>query len=232
MCCCCCCGRSGDVPSPGGAPSGEPPGGVEPTPLCTRYEVAFTRLDVSRSDDGFGAGELEVTIFYSVNGQVERQDFVTAALQEQVYQLNFRFLANVPTRNSVISVSVQAREEDNNHYTGINDRWEESQNWGVGEHTRTLGGANEPLLATVTYVITCVDSVVVAVSQSALVAYAQAAASRRQLEAQPSKRLLTWSLNKLLRGGWEILHVSNGDYILRGFGPFAASIEEQYGEKR
>jgi hypothetical protein len=224
---CCCRGGNGDG---GGRPpgGGTPPGGG-PAPLCTTYEVVFTTINTTKSDDGFASGELEVQLAFTVNAQTQIQQFFNTALQLGTTQLSLQpFIVNIPTSTSVISVSIQAEEQDGNQYTGHQRTFAEADNWGMGAHTGNLGGPNEALIAAVDYNIACAKASFMVMSRSTLIAYATDAASRRKITAPSSDLLLSWSIGRLARNHWEITQVMGDDFLLRGYGTFARRVAERF----
>ena len=209
-------------------PGGEPPG---TTPFCTVYEVVFTTINTTKSDDGFASGELEVQLTFTVNSQTQIKQFFNTALQVGTTQLNLQpFIVNVPTSASVISVSVQAEEQDGNQYTGHQTTYAEANNWGIGAHTGNLGGPNEALIAAVSYNIACAKTSFIAMSRSTLMAYAAETARRRRIEPPSTQVLLGWSLSRLARNHWEVAQVMGDEFLLKGYGTFARRLADRFGK--
>jgi len=226
-CCNCCCSQTGDQRPP--PPAGD---GKDTPPFCSLYEVVFTTINVTKSDDGFASGELEVRLTFTVSSQTQFQDFISTALQLGTTTLNLNpFVVSVPTNSSVISVSVQAEEEDGNVYSGHQAVYGSGINWGIGPHAGNLGGINEALQAQVNYSIACARTRFTAISQSALMAYAADVARKRKIESPSPSTLLTWALNRLALNGWEITHSVGDTLLFKGHGSFAARIAERYGQK-
>ena len=149
MICCCpsCSPQPPTAPEPERPPAtddGSP--GPAPAPFCAAYTVTFTTLEVSRSDDGFASGELEVEISYTVNGQTERDNYFNSALQVQTYQLSHVFTVPILTRQSVISVHVRAVEQDTNTYNPHIATYGESANWGGRIAQRYSRGCSRAIL--------------------------------------------------------------------------------------
>jgi len=190
----------------------------------------FTTINTTKSDDGFASGELEVQLTFTINSQTQIQQFFNTALQLGTTQLNLQpFVVNVPTSTSVISVSVQAEEQDGNQYTGHQTTYGEDDNWGTGAHTGNLGGPNEALIAAVNYNIACAKARFMTMSRSTLMAYAAETARRRKIEPPPADLMLGWSIGRLARNHWEVVQVMGEEFLLKGYGTFAPRLLEHFG---
>jgi hypothetical protein len=193
------------------------------------YEVVFTTINITQSDDGALSGELEAQLTFTVNSQTQILQFFDTALQEGTTQLNLQpFIVNVPTQSSVISVSVQAEERDGNRYTGHQRSYAQADNWGIGAHPGNLGGPNEALIAVVNYNIACAKTSFIPMSRATLVAYATDAMRRRKIELPSTDLMLGWSLSRLARNHWEVMHVTGDEFLLKGYGTFARRVASRF----
>jgi hypothetical protein len=191
----------------------------------------FTTINTTQSDDGGLSGELEAQLTFTVNSQTQQLQFFDTALQEGTTQLNLQpFIVNVPSRPSIISVSIQAEEQDGNQYTGHQGTYAEADNWGIGAHTGNLGGPNEALIAAVNYNIACAKISFLPVSRATLLAYAAEAMRRRKVALPRTDLMLGWSLGRLARNHWEVVHVVGDEFLLKGYGTFARRIAARYSQ--
>lgn len=172
---------------------------------------------VQQSNDGFGAGELEEIFTFVVNGQTQQVYFKDPALQVGTHQLNVSFLVNVPTPSSSISVQVSAQEEDGSFHDTFTHQFDQAQNWGEGGHQ---GALIEPdtLSCTVYYSVSCAQPKVAVLSEKALIGYAQARAATRKKISPSPQQLLSWSLTKLSRRGWDLIQVTGDTFVFKGYG--------------
>lgn len=221
--CCCCCQPTPTPP--------EPPPGDDPTqpPRCTRFQVTFTSIEVSAIDDGFLGGSLETTWTFVVNGQVQILEI--DPLDVGVRTLGITFFVDVPTDSSSIVVGVSGVEDDlvfDDDLPGFTHVWGLAQNFGQGAQFGSASDSN--ITYRMNYLITCARQVTVSISREVLMAYAQERARTRK-NAQPSSTstLLSWSLDRVRRAGWELVQATDQQYVFKGYGKFPVLIERKFG---
>jgi hypothetical protein len=220
--CCCCCG--------GYRPPEEPPDGP-PTERCTRYRVTFQSIDVSTIDDGFLGGDLETTWTFVVNGQV--QTFVEEDLDTGVTPIGLTFFADVPTDTSVIDITVSGVEDDeffDDPLPGFTRTFTQADNWGLGAQSGS--GSDSNITYQMNYDIGCAQRTIASASRQALIAYGRERARTRREAEDPSNDviLLSWSIDRLKRGGWELVGPPGAElYTFEGYGaPFPLLVERRF----
>jgi len=224
-CCCCCC-------APKQPPPDRPPnGGGEPSPTrCDRFRVAIVSMNVTATDDGFLGGNLEATFTFVVNGQA--RTWVNRDLDTGVHNIGITYFVDVPTDTSTITIEVSGVEDDpvfDDTLAGFAHVWGQAQNWGAGAQSGSASDSN--ITYTLNYEITCARRITVAVSRATLMAYAE---ERRKTRNQANKAstdstLLSWSLDRFRREGWEVVQTTRDQFVLKGFGTLPVLVEQKFG---
>jgi hypothetical protein len=222
MCNCCCCPSTEQPPPDDGDP---------PSSRCDLYQLTIVSMNVSEIDDGFLGGDLEATFTFTVNG--ESRVFENEDLGVGIHSIGITFLVPVPAESSTITLNVSGVEDDeifDDTLAGFTQVWGQAQNWGVGAQSGSASDSN--ITYTLSYTITCARQRVAAVvSRAALLAYGQAKAKRREARDVSETTLIGWSIDRLRRGGFELVQASDREYHFRGVGNFANLVEKQFGER-
>lgn len=222
---CCCCCPTQPPPPPGG--------GGDPTqpPRCTRYQVTINSFSVTAIDDGFLGGDLETTWTFVVNGQV--QTFIDNDMDVGITPVGITFFVDVPADTSTIVLQVTGVEDDtvfDDDLPGFTHVWGQAQNWGVGFQAGAASDSN--ITYSLNYQITCASQSAVSLSRSALLAYAaDKAKKRKKARKVTAATLASWGLERLRRGGWDLVQATDHAYLLKGYGTLPRLIEDKYGER-
>lgn len=224
MCqCCCSCPSTTTEPQP-------PDGGGVPTPTrCDLYQLTIVSINVSATDDGFLGGDLEATFTFTVNG--ESRTYVNEDLDVGTHSIGINFLVPVPADSSTITLSVSGEEEDtffNDTLAGFTQVWGQAQNWGIGAQAGSASDSN--ISYTLNYTITCARQTTASVSRAALLQYGQNKAKRRKATDLSETMLVGWSVDRLRRGGWELVQVTEHEHVFKGVGPLAGMVERKFGK--
>ncbi len=226
-CCCCCCPPK-EPPSNGGSNGGGEPSSTR----CDRYRVSIVSMNVTAIDDGFLGGDLEATFTFVVNGQA--RTWVNEDLDRGVHNIGITFFVDVPTDTSTITLEVSGVEDDpvsDDQLAGFTHVWGQAQNWGAGAQSGSASDSN--ITYSLNYEITCARETAVAVSRATLMAYAEERVkTRNQAKAASASTLLSWSLDRFRREGWEVIQATEDQFVLKGFGTFPLIVEQKYGEKK
>lgn len=224
--CCCCCSapKEPDVP---------PNGGGEPSPTrCDRYRVTIVSMNVTAIDDGFLGGDLEATFTFVVNGQVKT--WINEDLDTGVHSIGITFFVDVPTDTSTITLEVSGVEDDpvfDDILAGFTRVWGQAQNWGAGAQSGSASDSN--ITYTLNYEITCARRTTVSVSRATLMAYAEERSkTRNKTKDSTASTLLSWSLDRFRREGWEVVRATGDQFVLKGVGTFPVLVEQKFGSEK
>ncbi len=223
MCNCCCCPTTTQ-------PQPEPPGG-DPTqpPRCERFQVTFISIEVSSIDDGFLGGSLETTWTFVVNGQVQVREI--DPLDTGVTPLGINFFVDVPTDSSAIALEVSGVEDDpifDDDLPGFTHVWGLAQNFGQGAQVGSASDSN--ITYRMNYSITCAQQATVSIARETLLSYAQDRAKTRKGAGAPTPgTLLSWSLDRLRRGHWDLVQATDREFVFKGYGNLPRLLEGKYG---
>jgi hypothetical protein len=191
--------------------------------------VTFTSIEVSDISDGFLGGSLETTWTFVVNGQV--QILTINPLDVGVRTLGITFFADVPTDSSAIVIQVSGTEDDlifDDDLPGFTHVWGLAQSFGQGSQSGP--GSNSSITYRMNYTITCAEQVTVAIARETLLAYAQDKAKTRKGIKEPTPAaLLSWSLDRLRRGNWELAQATDREFVFKGYGTLPRLLEQKYG---
>lgn len=196
------------------------------------YQVTILSISVSATDDGWLGGDLEATFAFVVNGQV--QFYGNRDLDTGVHTIGLAFLADVPSEQSQIIVTVSGVEDDpvwDDTLPGFTRVWGQSENWGVGFQTGSASDSN--ITYTLNYQINeVVEEMPLIISEQVLVDYAlERAKTRKNAQVPSTKTLISWSLDRLRRAGWRFVQEADKQYIFKGYGTFPALLERRYARK-
>lgn len=221
--CCCCCCRTPEPPPPP-----PPDGGPQPPERCTRYRVTIVSMNVTAVDDGFLGGDLEATFTFVVNGQA--RTWVNEDLGTGVHNIGITFFVDVPSDTSTITLEVSGVEDDpvfDDPLAGFTHVWGQAQNWGVGAQSGAASDSN--ITYTLNYEIVCAQPTTVAIRRDVLMAYAkERVETRSKAQAPGASTLLSWSLDRFRRAGWELVQATEQQYVFKGYGTFPVLLERKY----
>jgi hypothetical protein len=189
-------------------------------------------IDVSAIDDGFLGGDLEVTFTFVVNGVA--QTWTNNALGTGVTPIGITFFVPVPVPSSTITFEVSGVEDDiffDDPLAGFSRTFGQPENWGVGFQSGSASDSN--ITYKLNYTITCARDVTMAVSRERLLEYGtRRAETRRGSVRDPSEALLTgWALDRLRRDGWDVVGVTERDYVFKGSGQLLGPLNRPQGGK-
>lgn len=220
----CCPGQPTEPPAGGGG------GGTQPPARCTRYRLSINSINVTAIDDGFLGGNLEATFTFVVNGQA--RTWINNDLGTGTHNIGLTFFVDVPADTSTITLEVSGIEDDpffDDILAGFTAVYGQAQNWGVGAQTGAASDSN--ITYTLNYEITCAQDIAVQLSRAALLSYGQHKASKRKKSSGGSPAiLLSWGLDRLRREGWQVMHATADEYVLKGAGLLPSLIEKKFGE--
>jgi hypothetical protein len=223
--CCSCCPSTPTQPPP-------PPPDPTTPPRCTRFQVTFSSIDVSAIDDGFLGGSLETTWTFVVNGQV--QILQIDPLDVGVRTLGVTFFVDVPTDSSSIVIQVSGVEDDpvfDDQLPGFTHVWGLAQNFGQGAQFGSASDSN--ITYRMNYLITCAQEVTVSIGRQTLSAYAQERAKTRKGVKDPTPAtLLSWSLDRLRRGNWDLVLATDREFVFKGYGTLPRLLEQKYEQRQ
>lgn len=225
---CCCCGCPSTPTEPTDPGGGTPP---QSDPRCELYQVTIVSINVTDTDDGFLGGDLEATFTFTVNG--ESRTYVNNDLGEGTHSIGVTFLVPVPAVSSTISISVSGEEDDpifNDTLAGFTRVWGQADNWGVGSQSGSASDSN--ITYSLNYTITCAEPSVASVSRAALLSYGQLKAKQRKVKGISETTLVGWSVDRLRRDGWEVMQISDKEYVLKGVGKLPAMVERQLTKRK
>ena len=223
----CCC------PSP---TQPNPPPDIETPPTverCDRYRVTIVSMDVTFADDGLGDHTLEASFAILVNGQLRN---FKKDLSVGIHSIGFTYFVDVPADTSVINLTISGTDDDplfDDSLPGFTRVLGQSENWGLGFQQESA--SNEEMAYALNYQITCAQRGTSVVSRAALLAYAQEKlkSKKRQMNEELSNTtLLTWGLNRLRRGGFDVLQTTDEHIVISGSGTLPGLVEQKYGKKK
>ncbi len=222
---CCCC--SSIPPTP-------PGNGPEKPSLCTHFQVTFNSIEVSDIDDGIFGFVLDTEWTFVVNGQVRTRTI--DPLDVGTHTIGVSFIVDVPTASSLIDIRVSGVENDfgfDDPLPEFTKTWDSAHDFGQGAQSQS--GRNSSITYRMNYTISCAQPVTVAIARETLLAYAQERLeirkSNKTLTLPTPPMLLSRSLERLRRDNWDLIHVTEREYIFKGYGNLPQLLEQRYGSK-
>jgi hypothetical protein len=175
-------------------------------------------------------GSLETTWTFVVNGQVQILEI--DPLDVGVRTLGLTFFVDVPTDSTSITIAVSGVEDDlifDDTLPGFTHVWGLAQNFGQGAQFGSASDSN--ITYRMNYLITCARQATTTIARDTLLAYAQDTAKRKGVRAPAASTLLSWGLDRLRRGNWDLVQVTEQEFVFRGYGNLPRLIEQKYGQR-
>jgi hypothetical protein len=151
-----------------------------------------------------------------------------------VTPIGVTFFVDVPADTSMIVLQVSAVEDDpvfDDPIAGFTHTWGQAENWGVGFQSGSASDSN--ITYRLNYQITCAKQTTVSIGRSALMSYGhERAESRKKTQPATESTLLSWSLDRVRRAGWTLVHAAEHEFVFTGYGKFPVLIERKFGKKR
>jgi hypothetical protein len=161
------------------------------------------------------------------------QTFVEQDLDTGVTPIGRTFFVAVPTDTSVIDITVSGVETDeffDDPLPGFTRTFGQADNWGLGAQSGS--GSDSNITYQMNYDIGCAERTIASASSQALIAYGRERARTRREAEDPSNDaiLLSWSIDRLKRGGWELVQTPSAElYTFEGYGtPFPLLVERRF----